>query len=32
MFKGRIVGLVDAQQATREQVGLFMAGIEGTGG
>jgi ABC-type uncharacterized transport system ATPase subunit len=28
MFKGRIVGVMDAREATLEQVGLLMAGIE----
>jgi len=30
MFKGRVVGVLDAEGATREQVGLLMAGCEVT--
>jgi ABC-type uncharacterized transport system ATPase subunit len=31
MFKGKIVGVLDADKATREEVGLLMAGCEVTG-
>jgi simple sugar transport system ATP-binding protein len=27
MFEGRIIGIVDRQTATREQLGLLMAGV-----
>jgi simple sugar transport system ATP-binding protein len=27
MYEGRIVGILDAKQATRERVGLLMGGI-----
>lgn len=30
MYKGKIVGIVDAKQADREQLGLLMAGIQAT--
>jgi simple sugar transport system ATP-binding protein len=29
IFKGRIMGILDAEQATLEQVGLMMAGVQG---
>ena len=30
MYKGRIVGVVDAKSANREQLGLLMAGVQAT--
>jgi simple sugar transport system ATP-binding protein len=29
MYKGRILDTLDAQDATREQLGLLMAGVKG---
>jgi simple sugar transport system ATP-binding protein len=32
MFRGRIVGIVEGAEATREGIGLLMAGVHGTTG